>query len=63
MNPVGDRIFVKVDEADVRSAGGLVLPTSAQKSPTKGKVTTVSKECSLKVVALTLLSVTASPGG
>lgn len=49
MNPVGDRIFVKVQVADVRSTGGLVLPSSAQKSSTQGEVTTVSKGCSLKV--------------
>eukprot|EP00210_Caulerpa_lentillifera_P007030 g6724.t1 len=48
VTPVGDRVFVKVDEADFRSAGGLVLPSSAQKSPTKGQVTTVSQGCSLK---------------
>lgn len=51
MNPVGERIFVKVDETDVRSAGGLVLPSSAQKEVTQGLVTVVSEGCTLKVAA------------
>jgi len=49
VTPVGERVFVKVDEMDVRTAGGLVLPSSAQKAPTQGKVTAVSEGCSLKV--------------
>jgi len=55
VNPVGERVFVKVEEAESKSVGGLVLPTSAQKAPTQGVVTTVSDGCSLKVALLMVL--------
>lgn len=38
MTPLGERLFVKVDSADVTTAGGIVLPTSAQTAPTQGEV-------------------------
>lgn len=49
---MGHRVYVKSDTADVKSAGGILLPTSAQKMPTKGQVVSVSDECSLKVIII-----------
>lgn len=36
--PVGDRIFVKVDEPEEKSIGGILLPSSAVKKATQGSV-------------------------
>ena len=37
--PLGDRVFVKVDAAEVASAGGILLPSAAQERATAGVVT------------------------
>ena len=34
--PKGDRVLVKVAEQEVKTRGGILLPTSAQKRPTSG---------------------------
>ena len=39
MAPLGDRVFVKVDAAEVASAGGILLPSAAQERATAGVVT------------------------
>lgn len=49
VEPVGERVFVKVDAADITTAGGIVLPSSIQKAPTKGNVVATGKDCGLKV--------------
>ena len=36
--PVGERVLVKVDVGDEKSAGGILLPSSAQKKPTQGHI-------------------------
>lgn len=39
--PKGDRVLVKVAEQEVKTRGGILLPTSAQKRPTSGDVVTL----------------------
>lgn len=46
--PVGDRIFVKVDDSEAKSSGGILLPTSAQKKQTQGEVVDNGDATSLK---------------
>ena len=41
IRPLDDRIVVKVLDAEEVSAGGIVLPDSAQEKPQRGKVTAV----------------------
>lgn len=43
VNPVGDRVFIKVDTSDEVTIGGIVLPASAQKKPTQGQVVSAPK--------------------
>ncbi|KAI7844797.1 hypothetical protein COHA_001677 [Chlorella ohadii] len=38
VTPVGDRVFVKAEEAESKTVGGILLPSSAQKRPTQGTV-------------------------
>lgn len=38
VTPVGDRVFVKAEEAEVQTVGGILLPSTAQKRPTQGTV-------------------------
>jgi chaperonin GroES len=38
VSPVGDRVVVKVVEAEQQSTGGILLPSTAQKRPTQGTV-------------------------
>ncbi|EFN55162.1 hypothetical protein CHLNCDRAFT_59679 [Chlorella variabilis] len=38
VTPVGDRLFVKAEEAEATTVGGILLPSSAQKRPTQGTV-------------------------
>lgn len=47
--PVGDRVFVKVDDSEATTAGGILLPTSAQKKQTQGSVVDNGDATSLKV--------------
>ncbi len=47
--PVGDRVFVKVDANEEQSIGGILLPTSAQKKPTKGEVVGMGSAKAVKV--------------
>ena len=49
VSPVGDRVLVKVDESEPSSAGGILLPTSAQRKPTQGSVHSLGDVKSLKV--------------
>lgn len=41
VKPLGDRIFVKVGEAEAKTAGGILLPDNAQEKPQVGEVTAV----------------------
>lgn len=38
LKPLADKILVKRLEAETKTAGGIVLPDSAQEKPKKGKV-------------------------
>ena len=41
LNPLDDRVVVRPLEAEETTAGGLVLPDSAQEKPQRGKVVAV----------------------
>lgn len=41
LKPVADRVFVKVDKEESKTAGGILLPTVASNKPTKGAVVAV----------------------
>ena len=41
VKPLDDRLVVKRLEAEVTTAGGIVLPTSAQEKPQKGEILAV----------------------
>ena len=43
MKPLGDRILVKPIEMEEKTAGGLVVPDSAQEKPQKGEVIAVGR--------------------
>jgi chaperonin GroES len=41
IRPLGDKVVVKVLEAEEKSAGGIYLPDAAKKRPTEGTVVAV----------------------
>jgi len=41
VKPIGDRLVVKVTEAEEKTASGILLPDTAQEKPQKGKVVAV----------------------
>ena len=41
IKPLGDKVVVKVVEAEAKTAGGIILPDSAQKKPTEGEIVAV----------------------
>ena len=41
LQPLGDRVVVERDESEDTTAGGIVLPDSAQDQPARGKVISV----------------------
>jgi chaperonin GroES len=41
IRPLGDKVVVKVLEAEEKTAGGIILPDSAKKKPTEGEVVAV----------------------
>jgi chaperonin GroES len=43
IKPLGDRIVVKVLEAENKSKGGIVLPDSAKEKPQEAKVIAIGK--------------------
>jgi len=43
LKPLGDRVIVKQDEAETTTASGLVLASSAQEKPQRGKVVAVGE--------------------
>lgn len=48
VKPLGDRIVVRRKDSEQKSAGGIVLPDSAQKKPQLGKVLAVGSGGLLK---------------
>lgn len=43
IRPLGDKVVVQVLEADEKTAGGIILPDSAKKKPSEGKVIAVGE--------------------
>lgn len=43
VKPLGDRVFVKVSEAEEKTAGGIYLPDNAKEKPQVGEVVTVGE--------------------
>jgi chaperonin GroES len=41
LKPIGDRIIVRREAADEKSAGGIILPDTAQNKPQRGEVIAV----------------------
>ncbi|MBU4540839.1 co-chaperone GroES [uncultured Acetobacterium sp.] len=41
LRPLGDKVVIKVKAEEVKTAGGIVLPGSAQEKPQQGKVVAV----------------------
>jgi chaperonin GroES len=46
--PIGDRVVIKRLEAEQKTAGGIVLPDSAQEKPKQGRVLSVGDGQMLK---------------
>ena len=43
IKPLGDRVLLKVLEAESKTKGGIVLPDTAKEKPQEGKVVAVGK--------------------
>jgi len=41
LQPLGDRVVIQREEAESTTAGGIVLPDSAQDKPARGKIVSV----------------------
>ncbi len=41
VKPLGDRVFVKVSEAEEKTAGGIILPDNAKEKPQVGEIMSV----------------------
>lgn len=54
VKPLGDRVLVEPQEAEVKTSGGIFIPDSAQEKPQKGKVVAVgsgTKDVEMEVKA------------
>lgn len=54
IKPLGDRVLVEPQEAEVKTSGGIFIPDSAQEKPQKGKIIAVgsgTKEVEMEVKA------------
>ncbi len=38
LQPVDDRVIVEIEEAETKTAGGIVLPETAKEKPQRGKI-------------------------
>lgn len=43
LKPLGDRVIIKQDEADEKTAGGLIIASKAQEKPQRGTVMAVGE--------------------
>lgn len=43
LQPLGDRVVIEREEAEERTAGGIVLPDSAKNKPARGKIVAVGE--------------------
>jgi chaperonin GroES len=41
LQPLGDRVVVRREESEQRTAGGIVLPDTAKEKPTRGEIVAV----------------------
>jgi chaperonin GroES len=41
LKPIQDRVLVKREDAEERTAGGIIIPDTSKEKPSKGKVTAV----------------------
>jgi chaperonin GroES len=41
VTPLGDRVFVKISEAEEKTAGGIILPDNAKEKPQIGEIVSV----------------------
>jgi len=41
VKPLGDRVLIEPQEAEVKTSGGIFIPDSAQEKPQRGKVVAV----------------------
>ncbi len=41
VQPLGDRVFIKVSEAEEKTSGGILLPDAAQEKPQVGEIVSV----------------------
>ena len=41
VKPLGDRIFIKVSASEEKTAGGIIIPDTAQEKPQEGKVVAI----------------------
>lgn len=66
LKPLGDRVLVKIKTAEEKTAGGILLPSTAQSKPQGGEVVAVGEgktigktkvDISVKVIAVILLNV------
>ena len=44
LQPIGDRILLKVEAAETKTAGGLIIPDTAQEKTQTGKVVAVGDD-------------------
>lgn len=54
IKPLGDRVLVEPQEAEVKTSGGIYIPDSAQEKPQRGKVIAVgsgTKDVEMEVKA------------
>ena len=52
VKPLGDRVLVEPQEAEIKTATGIIIPDSAQEKPQKGKILAVgngTKEVEMEV--------------
>jgi chaperonin GroES len=43
LQPLGDRVVIEREEAEERTAGGIVLPDTAKNKPSRGKIVAVGE--------------------
>ena len=49
IKPIGDRILVKVEEGDEKTAGGIYIPDTAQEKTQNGVVSAIGDDEEIKV--------------
>ncbi|MFH2113632.1 MAG: co-chaperone GroES, partial [Spirochaetota bacterium] len=44
VSPLGDRVLIKIQEGDSKSAGGIIIPQTAQEKTQTGVVTAIGTD-------------------